>query len=66
MGQTQNEDPIAIVPNGKIDDGKMDENDLESLLLKGSHRLQAILARSHQSIQQGKGLTADEFWQSLE
>ncbi|HEY9705962.1 MAG TPA: hypothetical protein V6C58_26240 [Allocoleopsis sp.] len=39
---------------------------LENLLLWRSPRLQAILNQSRQSIKAGKGLTADEFWDTVE
>jgi hypothetical protein len=39
-----------------------DDDDLERLLLGRSPRFQALLNRSRQSIQEGKGLSEKEFW----
>ena len=66
--QAQSEGPIVITRNGKaaaVLIAPMEE-DLEGLLLARSPRLQAILDRSRQSIEAGQGLTADEFWQTVE
>ena len=43
-----------------------DEDDLERLLLTRSPRFRALLDQSRQSIQAGKGLSRDEFWQAVE
>jgi len=66
--QAQSEGPIVITRNGKaaaVLIAPMEE-DLEGLLLSRSPRFQAILDRSRQSIEAGQGLTADEFWQTVE
>ena len=67
--QAQSEGPIVITRNGKaaaVLIAPMDDDDLEGLLLARSPRLQAILDRSRQRIEAGQGLTADEFWQTVE
>jgi len=43
----------------------MNEDDLESLLLARSPRFQALLAKSRESIHEGKGLSSKEFWKSV-
>jgi prevent-host-death family protein len=67
--QAQNEGPIVITRNGKavaVLIAPMDDDDLESLLLSRSPRLQAILHQSRQSIKAGQGLTANAFWETVE
>ncbi|UBF26470.1 type II toxin-antitoxin system Phd/YefM family antitoxin [Kovacikia minuta CCNUW1] len=66
--QAQTEGPIVITRNGKavaVLIAPTDDEDLENLLLARSPRLQAILTQSRQSIQAGKGLTADAFWNAV-
>jgi len=41
------------------------EDDLERLVLARSPRFQALLNKSRQSIQAGKGLPRDEFWKAV-
>ena len=67
--QAQNEGPIVITRNGKavaVLIAPIDDDDLESLLLARSSRLQAILRQSRQSINAGQGLAADAFWETVE
>lgn len=42
-----------------------DDDDLEGLLLARSPRFRSLLARSRESIQRGKGLASEEFWQAV-
>ncbi len=42
-----------------------DDDDLERLMLGRSPRFQALLNRSRQSIQEGKGLSEKEFWEAV-
>src|SRR5207237_1364767 len=42
-----------------------DEEDLERLVLGRSARFQAILNKSRRSIQEGKGLSRDDFWKAV-
>jgi antitoxin (DNA-binding transcriptional repressor) of toxin-antitoxin stability system len=42
-----------------------DDDNLERLLLERSPRFQAMLNRSRQSIQEGEGLSEDDFWKAM-
>ena len=42
-----------------------DDDDLEGLLLARSPRFQSLLARSRESIKQGKGLSQEDFWKAV-
>jgi prevent-host-death family protein len=69
LEQCQTEGPIVITQNGKtvaVLLAPRDDEDLERLVLGRSPRFQALLARSHQSIEDGKGLSRDEFWRAVE
>lgn len=60
--------PVVITRNGKavaVLLAPADDDDLESLLLSRSPRFQSLLARSRASIEEGKGLSRDEFWQAV-
>ncbi len=60
--------PVVITRNGKtaaVLIAPDDDQDLERLLLARSPQFQALLSRSRQSIDQGKGLARDEFWKTL-
>jgi antitoxin YefM len=60
--------PVIITRNGKtaaVLIAPEDDEDLERLLIARSPQFQAILNRSRQSIQQGKGLSRDEFWRTV-
>jgi len=62
------EGPLAITRNGKAVAVLLvphDDDDLERLLLGRSPRFQALLNRSRQSIQEGKGLSESDFWQAV-
>lgn len=62
------EGPVVITRNGKPAAVLLvpyDDDDLESLMLGRSPRFRAMLDRSRQSIQQGKGLSEDEFWKAV-
>jgi len=66
--QAEQEGPIVITRNGKpvaVLLVPLDEDDLERLILARSPRLQAILEQSRQSIRAGKGLSHEEFWESV-
>jgi len=43
----------------------LDDDDLERLVLARSPRFQALLDKSRQSIQAGKGLSRAEFWEAV-
>jgi prevent-host-death family protein len=60
--------PVIITRNGKavaVLLAPADEEDLENLILSRSPRFQAILSKSRRSIEAGKGLTPNEFWEAV-
>jgi prevent-host-death family protein len=60
--------PIVITRNGKAVAVLLvphDDDDLERLLLERSPRFQAMLNRSRQSIQEGEGLSEQDFWKAV-
>jgi prevent-host-death family protein len=62
------EGPLVITRNGKPAAVLLvphDEDDLERILLGRSPRFQALLDRSRQSIEEGKGLSEEEFWEAV-
>ena len=62
------EGPVVITRNGKAVAVLLtpyDDNDLERIMLGRSPRFQALLNRSRQSIQEGKGLPEKEFWEAV-
>ena len=68
MDQCGAEGPVVITRNGKAVAVLLtpyDDDDLERLMLGRSPRFQALLNRSRQSIQQGKGLSEKEFWEAV-
>src|SRR5689334_2615344 len=61
------EGPIVITRNGKPAAVLLvphDDDDLERLLLGRSPRFQSLLDRSRRSIEEGKGLSEQAFWQA--
>src|SRR5437879_2102565 len=62
------EGPVVITRNGKAAAVLLvpyDDDDLERLMLGRSHRFQALLNRSRQSIKAGKGLSEGDFWAAV-
>jgi len=62
------EGPVVITRNGKAAAVLLvpfDDNDLERLMLGRSPRFQALLNRSRQSINEGKGLSEEAFWKAV-
>src|SRR3954451_4558843 len=62
------EGPLVITRNGKpvaVLLVPFDDDDLERLMLGRSPRFQALLNRSRQSIQEGKGLSEEDFWEAV-
>ena len=65
--ESQTEGPVVITRNGKavavlvspVDD------DVESLVLARSPRLQKLLKKSRASIAAGRGLSTKEFWSTV-
>jgi hypothetical protein len=69
LEECQTEGPIVLIEDGKaiaVLLAPRDEEDLERLVLSHSPRFQAILERSRQSIEAGKGLSRDAFWEAVE
>jgi prevent-host-death family protein len=68
LDRCEAEGPIVITRNGKavavllVPD---DDDDLEGIMLSRSPRFQAILDRSRQSINEGKGLSPTAFWKAV-
>ena len=68
LAECAQEGPVVITRNGKavaVLVVPVDEDDLERLVLARSPRFQALLNKSRQSIQAGKGLPRDEFWKAV-
>ena len=62
------EGPVVITRNGKAVAVLLapdDDEDLERIILGRSPRFQALLNRSRQSIEEGKGLPEKEFWEAV-
>jgi prevent-host-death family protein len=69
LEQCEAEGPIVITRNGKavaVLLAPYDDDDLERLLLSRSKRFQALLNKSRRSIQQGRGLSEDAFWDAVD
>ena len=66
--ESQTEGPIVITRNGKafaVLVSPVDDDDVESLVLARSPRLQKLLRKSRASIAGGRGLSAKEFWSAV-
>jgi prevent-host-death family protein len=66
--QCATEGPVVITRNGRavaVLLAPVDDDDLEGLLLSRSPRFQRLLARSRDSIKQGKGLSQEDFWKAV-
>ena len=66
--ESQTEGPIVITRNGKavaVLVSPVDDDDVESLVLARSPRLQKLLKKSRASIAAGRGLSAKEFWNTV-
>lgn len=66
--QAETEGPIIITRNGKavaVLLAPVNDDDLESLILARSPRFQALLEKSRKSIKAGKGLSEEDFWQTV-
>jgi hypothetical protein len=64
-----NDGPIVITRNGKADRillAPANDDDLENILITRSPRFQAMLDSSRRSIQEGRGLSEDDFWSATE
>jgi len=68
LDECQTDGPIIITRKGRavaVLLAPVDDEDLENLILARSPRFRGLLERSRQSIQAGKGLSRDEFWQAV-
>ncbi|HEX7183983.1 MAG TPA: type II toxin-antitoxin system Phd/YefM family antitoxin [Thermoanaerobaculia bacterium] len=68
LEQCKEDGPIVITRNGKavaVLLAPVDDDDLEGLLLARSPRFQALLDKSRASIQAGKGLSSQQFWDAV-
>lgn len=69
IDQCTTDGPIVITRNGKpaaVLVAPLDDDDLENLVLARSPRFQAMLARSRQSIEEGKDLSEETFWSTVD
>ncbi|HVA47755.1 MAG TPA: type II toxin-antitoxin system Phd/YefM family antitoxin [Pirellulales bacterium] len=60
--------PVVVTRNGKpvaVLVGIEDDDEIERVLMANSPRLQAILAKSRQSIREGRGISRDELWKEF-
>ena len=66
VDECKTEGPIVITRNGKavaVLLAPYDDDDLERLMLGRSPQFRALLNRSRQSIQEGKGMSENAFWE---
>ena len=66
--ESQTEGPVVITRNGKavaVLVSPVDDDDVESLVLARSPRLQKVLKKSRASIAAGRGLSANQFWSTV-
>jgi len=66
--QSETEGPVVITRNGKavaVLVAAASDDDVESLVLARSPRLQKLLKKSRSSIEAGKGLSSAEFWKAV-
>ena len=69
VDHAETEGPVVITRNGKavaVLLAPNDDDDLESLILSRSPRFQALLQQSRRSIQDGKELSEEGFWQAVD
>jgi prevent-host-death family protein len=69
LEQCKTSGPVIITRNGKAVAVLLvpqDDDDLEHLVLGRSPQFQALLAQSRQSIQEGKGLSEEDFWAAVD
>ena len=66
--QSETEGPVVITRNGKavaVLVAAANDDDVESLVLARSPRLQKLLKKSRASIKAGRGLSSKEFWNAV-
>ena len=68
LEESSTKGPVVITRNGRAVAVLLtptSDEDLESLVLSRSPRFQAILDKSRQSINAGKGLSRNDFWRAV-
>ena len=68
IDEAETRGPVVITRNGRavaVLLAPADDDDLERLLLARSPHFQSLLAESRRSIQEGQGLSSDNFWQEV-
>ena len=68
VDECEAEGPVVITRNGKaaaILLAPKDQEDLERLILAHSQRFQALLEKSRRSLKAGKGVSHNEFWNTV-
>jgi len=68
VDECENEGPVIITRNGKAAAvllASRGDDALERLMLAHSRRFQSLLAKSRKSIKAGKGVSHDEFWNTV-
>ena len=66
--QSETEGPLVITRNGKavaVLISPVDDDDVANLVLARSPRFQRLLSKSRASINAGRGLSSDEFWNTV-
>jgi prevent-host-death family protein len=66
--ESETQGPVVITRNGKavaVLVAAISDDDVESLVLARSPRLQKLLKKSQTSIKAGKGLSSKEFWSAV-
>ena len=66
--QSETEGPVVITRNGKavaVLVAAVNDDDVESLVLARSPRLQKLLKKSRASIKAGRGLSSKGFWAAV-
>jgi antitoxin (DNA-binding transcriptional repressor) of toxin-antitoxin stability system len=69
IDQCEDEGPLVITRNGKavaVLFVPIDEDDIERFILPRLPRFQAMLDHAEKSIDEGKGLSHEEFWKAAE
>ncbi len=67
LDEAESSGPVVITRNGRAAAvllAPADEDDLERLLLSRSPRFRSLLSKSRASIEAGRGVLHDDFWDS--